>query len=549
MKKSILVLALSLFWFNLIYAQQKSDRKLAAEFDKVLAEQFKPNEPGVTALVSRNGKVIYKKAFGMANLELNTAIKVDNIFRIGSLTKQFTAVAILQLMEQGKLDLQDEITKFIPDYPMQGAKITIEHLLTHTSGIQNYTAMKDYQERMALDLKPSEMIDHFKDQPLRFAPGTKWEYSNSNYFLLGYIIEKISRKPYSEYIEKNLLKPAGMTRSLYASNEKLVKNKVEGYSKNEKSFEIAPAISMTQPYAAGSILSTIEDFFKWNQAVLANKLVKKESLAKAFTNYKLADGKESNYGYGWRFGNIYDSPSIWHGGGINGFGTMGLYLPKEDVFVAVFANCDCYTPKEIASRMAAIATGKIHEYKEITVKNIALPEYRGVYENTKGQQRIITVSDNKLYSQVGRGPKSDLKPYQKDLFFFNEMQTIDFARNEKGEIEKLTTKNLNGSDVWQKTNKPIPSENGIKLDGKTLEAYVGAYEVSPQFIFSISKEQDKLFLQAPQQEKIEMFPETAAKFFLKVNDAEFVFVKDDAGQVTKAIMNQGGRQADAKKIK
>ncbi len=548
MKKLILLLALCL-WCNLLYAQQKNEKDLAAEFDKVLAEHFKPNEPGATALVSKNGKVIYKKSIGLAKLESNTPMKADHIFRIGSLTKQFTAVAILQLMEQGKLNLQDEITRFIPDYPTQGAKITIEHLLTHSSGIMNYTAMQDYQERMALDLKPTEMINHFKNQPLRFAPGTRWEYSNSNYFLLGYIIEKISGKSYSEYIEKNLLKPAGMKKSLYASNEKLVKDKVEGYSKNETGFEIAPAISMTQPYAAGSILSTVEDLFKWNQALLANKLVKKESLEKAFTNYKLANGKLSDYGYGWRFGNIYDSPSTWHGGGINGFGTMQLYLPKEDVVVVVFANCDCRFPKEIASELAAIAIEKKQDYQEINVPVAALTGYQGVYENAKGQLRIITVTDNKLFSQVGRGPKSSLKPYQQDQFFFNAMQSIDFARNEKGEINKLITKNLNGHDVWTRTDKPIPSENGIKVDSKILEAYVGAYEISPQFTFSVIKEQDKLFLQAPEQEKLEMFAETEAKFFLKVNDAELVFVKNDSGKVTKAIMNQGGRQADAKKVK
>jgi CubicO group peptidase (beta-lactamase class C family) len=547
MKKQTILLIICL-GVNLSYGQ-KTDEQLITAIDKELSQQFKSDEPGATALVARKGQIIYKKAFGMADLELNIPMKADNVFRIGSLTKQFTAVAILQLMEQGKLDLHDEITKFIPDYPTQGSKVTIEHLLTHTSGIQNYTALEDYEAQMMLDLKPTEMIDRFKNKPLRFVPGARWNYSNSNYFLLGYIIEIITGKPYSEYLEEQLLKPAAMTRSLYASDIKLVNGRVGAYSKCDTGYENAKPISMTQPYAAGSILSTVEDLFKWQQAIISYKLIKKESLEKAFTNYKLADGKESNYGFGWRFGSIYDSPSIWHGGGINGFGTMQIYLPKEDVYVVLFTNCDCNHPQEVASKIAALVTGKISEYKETKIPADVLLEYQGVYENAKGQQRIVTANDNKLYLQNGKGPKTDLKHYEKDLFFINSMQTSEFGRNEKRQIEKLTTRNINGNDVWMKTNKPIPGDNGIKVDEKTLASYVGIYEISPEFSFTISKQSDKLFLEAQGQEKIEMFAETETKFFLKVNDAEFVFIKNDVGNVIKTIMRQGGKEAEAKKVK
>jgi CubicO group peptidase (beta-lactamase class C family) len=547
MKKQILIFAFGLL-VQLMCAQQKNDQQLAAEFDKILSEQYKANEPGATALVSRNGQVIYMKAFGMGNLELNIPMKTDNVFRIGSITKQFTAVSILQLVEQGKLNLKDEITKFIPDYPTQGATITIENLLTHTSGIEDFTALPDYQDRMMLDLKPTEIIDHFKDKPLKFTPGTKWSYSNSNYILLGHTIEIISGQTYAEYLAEHIFKPAGMTNTFYASDIKLVDNRAGAYSHGENGFENAQPISMTQPYAAGSIQSTVEDYFKWHQALFAHTLVKKESLAKAYTNYKLTDGKESDYGYGWKFGHVYDSPSIWHGGAINGFGTVEIYLPKEDVLVVIFSNCDCSSPKESGLLLAAVASGKTREYKEVSVDDASLAAYAGVYENAKGQQRIISVSDKKLYSQLGRGPKSNLKPYQKDQFFFNAMQTIDFSRNKNGKVDKLTTKNLGGNDVWQKTNKPMPSENGINVDSTLLDTYVGQYEVAPNFVFSVTHEQGHLFLQAPGQEKVEMFAETPTKFFLKVNDAQIEFVKDDSGKVTSAILNQGGRQANCKKI-
>jgi CubicO group peptidase (beta-lactamase class C family) len=357
MKKTTLFLAFCLL-ANLAFAQQKDDKQLFANFDKMLSEQFKTNETGATALVARKGQVIYKKAFGMANLEYNIPMQVDHVFRIGSITKQFTAVAILQLMEQGKLGLQDDITKFIPDYPTHGHKITIEHLLTHTSGIQSYTGMKDFEKKMTLNLKPTELIDFFKNEPMEFAPGTKWNYNNSGYFLLGYIIEKVSGKTYPQFIEENFFKPLGMTNSLFGSDSKIVKNRAGAYEKDSTGFVNAPYLNMNQPYSAGSIQSTVEDLFKWHQAVHAYKLVKKESLDKAFTKYKLTDGKETEYGYGWGLGNIQGSPTIGHGGGIPGFLTQSIYLPKEDVFVAVFSNCGCNPPFDIGDKMATLAIGK-----------------------------------------------------------------------------------------------------------------------------------------------------------------------------------------------
>lgn len=544
------LLLVSLLSFQLAIAQHNDLRQLTDTFDKMLSEQFKPHEPGAAVLVSRKGQIIYKKAFGMANLELSTPMQVDNVFWIASIGKEFTAVAILQLMEQGKLDLQDEITKFIPDYPTQGHKITIEHLLTHTSGIHNFSGMKDPEKKLALDCTPNEVIDFFKNLPMRFAPGTKWEYSNSGYFLLGYIIETITGKTYAEYLEQNIFKPLGMTNSLYANDTRLIKNRVGAYSYGEKGFENSKPRNITHVYSAGAIQSTVEDFFKWHQAVHSNTLVRKESLDKAFTRYRLKNGKEADYGYGWRLGYVYESPSIWHGGSIEGFGTTEMYLPKEDVFVVVFSNCDCNYPKEITTRLAALAAGKPYEYKEIPVDNSILPGYTGLYENQKGQERIITVSENQLYSQLGRGPKSQLKAYQKDKFFFDDpMVTIEFSRNKEGNIETLIAKKLDGNDVWKKTNKPIPDSNGIKVDEHILETYVGEYEIPSVFTFAVTKEQDRLFIQATGQEKLEMLAETETKFFLKANDAQLEFVKDDSGKVTKAIVNQGGRQADAKRIK
>ena len=438
MKKAILFFALG-FLFQHTFAQQKDDKQLFAEFDKMLSEQYKTNETGATALVARNGQIIYKKAFGMANLEYNIPMQVDNIFRIGSITKQFTAVAILQLMEQGKLNLQDEITKFIPDYPTHGHKITIEHLLTHTSGIQSYTDMKDFEKKMTLDLKPTELIDYFKNQPMEFAPGTKWKYNNSGYFLLGYIIEKVSGKTYPQYIEENFFKPLGMTHSLFGSDSKIVKNRAGAYEKDSTGFINAPFMSMTQPYSAGSIQSTVEDLFTWHQAVHAYKLVKKESLDKAFTKYKLTNGKETAYGYGWGLGEIQGSPTIAHGGGINGYLTQSIYLPKEDVFVAVFSNCGCNPPFEIGDKMATLAIGKaIPTHSEIKVEASVLEPYIGDYEIAPKFILKVTKEQNRLFTQATGQEKVEVFAESVTKFFLKAVDAqIEFVKDESGKVTKL----------------------------------------------------------------------------------------------------------------
>ena len=532
-------------------AQQQAADQLSARLDKLLSGQFKDGEPGATVLVARSGRVIYSRAFGLANIELNVPMQVNTVFKIGSITKQFTAVALLQLVERGKVLLQDEITMFIPDYPTRGHTITVEHLLTHTSGIRNFTSIRDTAKRGTVDFTPKEMVDFFKNEPPRFAPGTKWEYSNSGYVLLGYIIEIVSGKTYAEYIEENIFRPVGMPNSLYADDIRLVKNRADGYAKDDRGFVNVPYISMTQPYAAGSILSTVEDLFKWNRAVHSDKLIRKETRERAHSRYRLADGTETAYGYGWRFGYIQESPSIWHGGFINGFFTMAMYLPNEDIYVAVLSNCESNSPEDVTAKLAALAIGQPYEYKAIPTQRSLLSQYEGVYEGNNGQFRIMTATGNRLYTRLGWGPMVEVRSYQKDKFFFegDVFHSIAFTRDAAADVESLLTMDRRGIEVWTKTDKPIPSMDGIVLEEKVLKSYVGEYEMRPDFLFTVTQEEARLFVQATGQEKLEMFAESETKFFLKVNDAQIEFVKDEAGSVAKVTLRQGGRIAEAKRIR
>lgn len=549
MKKLVyfcLWMIVSLTLSSAVIAQNKN----TAEFDKILSAQFKSDGPGCAALVMEKGKVIYRKGFGKSDLELNVNIQPDMVFRIGSITKQFTAVAILQLEEKGKLSLQDEITKFLPDFPTHGYKITVENLLTHTSGIKDYTRMKEWTgEMQRRDMTPKEIVDFFKDQPMDFEPGTKYEYDNSGYILLGCIIEKVSGDSYARYLEKNIFLPLGLKHTFYENNTDIVMNRVHGYSKGDSGYMNSPYLSMTQPYAAGSIISTVDDLYTWTKGVRSGRIIKPETFEKAMVPYKLKDGSSTGYGYGLVIGEIFGNPVIWHNGGINGFLTTGIYLPVEDVFVAVFSNCDAASPDNAALKMAGLASGKMPVFKEIAMDTLTLKKYTGVYENPAKEQRVISFKNGKLYSQRTGGQQFVLSAYADNRFFYNEgMSFYEFRKDKDGKITSLEFQSLGqASSTWAHTDKPVPSHLEISIPPDQLQKFTGEYELAPGFSIKVTLEDAHLMGQATGQGKFEMFPESPTIFFLKIVDAKVEFIPADDGSITKMILHQNGDH-EGKKI-
>jgi CubicO group peptidase (beta-lactamase class C family) len=337
---------------TIIYPQS-----LTSKIDSLLEVKYQPDMPGAVFLVSKKGIVIYRKAFGQANIELNVPMNPENVFQIGSMTKQFTAIAILMLLEQGKLKLDDEITKFIPNYPTNGNKITIHHLLTHTSGIKSFTRMKSIRNIAKEELTPVELIDFFKDEPMDFNPGEQFKYNNSGYVILGYIIELLSGKTFSEYIEQNIFQRLEMHSSRFASHSNIIKNRASGYH-YKKGYINNTYISFSIPFAAGSLMSTVDDMFKWQKAITNNILISDSTKKKAFTNYCLNNGENINYGYGWHLKRINGVQSIEHGGDIFGFKSMGVYVPVKDIYIIGLSNCDCNSPTEVTRKIALLTMDK-----------------------------------------------------------------------------------------------------------------------------------------------------------------------------------------------
>jgi CubicO group peptidase (beta-lactamase class C family) len=518
-------------------------QNLTADVDGLLKAKYKPSEPGATAIITKGDKIIYRQGFGMADLERNVTMQPEHVFEIGSITKQFTAVSILMLLEQGKLSLQDPLTKYIENYP-QGQAITIHHLLTHTSGIKSYTDMEKWRKLWRNDMTPLEMVDIFKNEPVDFAPGEKFQYNNSAYFLLGYIIEKASGTPYPEFLDKNIFFPLGMKNSHYGSQSKIIKNRALGYQKSGD-FINAEYLSLTQPFSAGSIMSNVDDLFTWNQAIKSNKLVKKETIQKAFTNYTLNNGKSTNYGYGWFLSEIYGSPTIEHSGGIFGYATNGIYLPKEDVYVAVLSNCDCNPPADVSMQIAALVIGKpFAKDSKIKLDEEYAKSLTGVYEFDDGATRMITFDNGYLYSQRSGSPKFKLFALDKQNFAFeNDPATYQF----KSDGKELLFKNRNVSAKGTKSDKPLPTHNEIQVSADILKQYVGVYEFTPTFGMTITFEDGHLMEQATGQQKFEIFPESQTKFFLKVVDAQIEFVAETENKFDTLYLYQGGRKLPAKR--
>lgn len=345
---------LFLLAFFLISATKVYPQNINRKIDELIFTEFKDKDgPGGVFMVAKNGNAIYKKAFGKANIELDVNMTTDNIFQLGSMTKQFTSIAVLMLEEQGKISIEDTISKYISDYP-NGNKITIHHLLTHTSGIKNFTKMKSLKEIAQKEMTPRMMVDFFKNEPVDFTPGEKFDYNNSGYVLLGYIIELVSGETYEDFVENHIFKKLEMNQSYYATDRQIISKRAYGYQKKEHEYLNKTIINFSIPYSSGALMSSLDDMLKWQNALNQNVLLTAENSIKAFNKYKLNNGEEFTYGYGWHIKDINGITTREHGGSIFGFKTMAVYIPSEDIYVIGLTNCDCNSPTQITLDIAKL---------------------------------------------------------------------------------------------------------------------------------------------------------------------------------------------------
>jgi D-alanyl-D-alanine carboxypeptidase len=390
-----------------------------------------------SVLVAKDGKPVFRKSYGFANREWEIPNTPDTKFRIGSITKQFTAMAVLQLMEASKVKLDDPVKKYYEAAPAAWDKITVHHLLTHTSGIPSYTALPNFFRDKARDpLKPAEIVKLTQDKPLEFEPGEKWAYNNTGYVLLGLIIEKVSGQTYADYVRTHIFEPLGMKDSGYDAASVVLKKRAAGYSPDGTN---APYLDMTLPHAAGALYSTVDDMLIWDQALYAGKLLSKESYEKMFTPVK------NDYAFGWVVRTFGGRKEIGHGGGIHGFNTSFIRYPAEKVAVVVFSNTNGPSADRIGKDLGPLFFGEPvkppKEKKAISLSSDALEAFVGVYELSATFKITITREGDSLFSQATNQPKLPIFPSSDSTFFLKVVDAdLEFQRDGSGKVTGVTLK-------------------------------------------------------------------------------------------------------------
>jgi CubicO group peptidase (beta-lactamase class C family) len=575
---SLAIFALLLFQIP-APAQNKSKQlpqSKAKQIDALIATYNRYGQFNGAALVAENNKVILKKGYGLANMEWNLPNQADTKFRLGSITKQFTATVILQLAEQGKLKLDGKLSDYLDYRKDTGSKVTIHNLLTHTSGIPNYTALPGFFQNVSRNpFTVNDFVKKYASGDLEFEPGSKFNYSNSGYFLLGAIIEKVTGKPYEQVLQENIFDPVGMKNTGYDHYDQVISKRAAGYIKTPKGYQNAPYLDMSIPYAAGSLYSTVEDLYLWDQALNGEKILSAKSKAAMFTP------NLSNYGYGFVMANATLGPkklvvpTVQHDGGINGFNTTIVRLPGDKGLIVLLDNTSqgqslrqmtigitniLYgQPYDLAKRSIAEVLTKTMAEKDVAA---AIQQYRDLKASKTKEYDFSEDQLNTLGYQLLRSGKKleaieifklNVEAYPQA---FNPYDSLGEAYNVNGDkdlavanYKKSLELNPNNANAKSVLTALTTNRKEVKVDQKIYDSYVGDYQLSPDFVLTISIEDGKLMGTPTGQPKAELFPTSETEFFLKLVNAQVTFVKDEQGNVKHLILHQNGRNMEAKKIR
>ncbi len=385
----------------------------SAAIDEIVNARIAPDGPGVAVAVTRGGVVIHSKGYGVAQMEWRQRITPATVFGIGSVTKPFTATAILLLRAEGKLRLSDPITAFLPDYQSHGQIITIAHLLSHVSGIPNFVTLPGFwASDVARDHTHAEIRARFEELPLQFEPGERYSYNNSAYCLLGFVIERLSGVAYGEFIRERIFAPLGMNDSHYLASHAIIPRLAEGYAQREDDrggWERAPYMSTTLQYAAGALGSTAEDMARWDLALRAGHPLDATTQAEMTTPTQLNDGRTVGYGMGWGLSTYRGRRVIHHSGGVPGYTAFHGRFLNDDLSIIVLSNRRLYDSAGLAQPIADVLLNLApQQHRPATLEPAALARMAGVYENAIGNVLEITVSAGAL--RVSGELTADLVP-------------------------------------------------------------------------------------------------------------------------------------------
>lgn len=505
--------------------------------------------PGICVLVARDGKVVFQGALGLADTASGRKLDANSKFRIGSVTKQFTAAAILKMVEEGKISVDDTLEKYLPDFP-RGEDVTIHQLLTHTSGIPSYTDDPEFYRTVTEPTTEAELIKTFAGKPFVFEPGEQFRYNNSGYFLLGHLVGKISGKPLGEYLSETFFKPLKMNDTGMHRADLDLENEAIGHSVQGDKAELALDWAMSRAGGAGAMYSTVGDLMKWNEALFNGKVLKEETLKKAFTAVEESTAN-MRYGYGWMIGRQRGLSMISHGGGLNGFQSNLVRFPEQNVTIVALHNAspavEDLTPTNITSQIADLFLWKSMEPREsFLVDQKVSPKlydrYIGRYDYG-GPVMTVTKEEDRLFAQLTGQPRFEIYPASETKYFLKVVQaSIEFLLDDDGKC--FAVRHIQGPNDFRAKRMSDEQE----LSPEQLDEYVGVYDYK-QAMMTVTRQGGQLVAQLEGQPAFPIFVSGKDKFEWRIVTAKIRFVRDKDGKVTGAVHTQGGADLEVTKVK
>jgi len=541
MRKRILHLFLLSAAASLLAACHRSQGDdIGKRIDEIVRFRVDNKEFTGSVLVAKGDQILLNKGYGLANREWNIPNTPTTKYRLGSVTKQFTAAAILLLEEQGKLKVEDLVKTHWPDAPATWDQITIFHLLTHTSGIPSVTSLPDFKTWKLSDTTAEKTTGYVRDKPLEFPPGSQFHYSNSGYILLGYLIERISGQSYAEFLNQQIFTRLNMKDSGVDSDTAIIERRASGYSPGKDNPENASYTNMTFPHGAGALYATTEDLLRWNQGLFGGKLLSPESLKKMTTPFK------DNYAFGLGVLKDKDRNMISHSGGIEGFNTNLSYYPDEKLTIIVLANLNGDAPDQLTHQLSAVLHGETivlpSERVEIKVSEDSLRKFTGLYELSPDTNAIITVSNGKLFTQLGSEEPEELLAESATRFFSRTTDgQIEFEQDAQGVVTGLIL-HLDGE---KHSAKPLQERVEVKLSPEVLSRYAGIYRFESNLDVVMTVEDGRLRVKPGDQPEDTLYAEAEDHFFSKSFNAQVEFTKNKDGQTTGLIFHNGGEHTRA----
>lgn len=532
---------------------QPSPNDVARYAADLMARNYRPDAPGGAVLVARGDTVLFRAARGLANVEQHVPLQPDSVFRIGSITKQFTAAGLLTLVEAGRVNLDDPLAKYLPGFP-GGERITVRQLLNHTSGVKSYSALPTFVDRtIRSDMTTAEIIDLFKNEKPDFPPGTQWAYSNSGYALAGAIIETVTGEPWHAYLERTLFKPIGMTHTGYGHDPRFAALQVPGYTYEGTNVIPMRPMSMTQPHAAGALVSNVDDLLKWNRALHEGRILKDLTYRQMITPTGRAADPGIGYGFGLFNDTIRGAKVLQHGGRIFGFIASLTYLPGPDITVVVLENDDLRgagDSPEVTKKLAAMALGDPYpEMRAIPVDQAALRSMEGVYRFAPDTTRVLRVVDGQLTSQRNTGPRSPLTPIAADDFLFPDgFNRLKVERDASGTAKAIRFfANGDGvGELGQRTNEPLPVvTHSLQLPRAALDRLTGTYANSG-VVLKVFMDGEALRAQIAGQPPMALRATSPTQFVVEETGATLEFPQG-AGAAEQVTIRQGGREVTLKR--